>query len=180
METTYHGRPCKRCGGTLRYTRSCACMACQCNKPTETKPPTETYNGTPCKKCGETLRYARDRNCVACTRERNRIKGEKRKARNANIPKRKPGSDRCLSCGKTKPYFFRDYCRECVAAEKTRVPEQHKTFTRCDNCGEWKPYKFTGFCRQCEALEKRRREYWAAQDKIKELEEQQRRYSDPF
>ena len=26
---TYHGRPCKTCGGTKRYKSNCACIACQ-------------------------------------------------------------------------------------------------------------------------------------------------------
>lgn len=180
VENTYHGKPCKRCGGTLRDSRSRACLICKNNRHKEKINISEKIEGSPCKKCGGTLRYVRDRACVACTREKNRIKTEQRRARNAQIPKRERGDQRCQSCGETKNYFFLDYCRECVTAEKTRVPEQHKPFTRCDNCGEWKPYSFKGHCKACEAAEQRRRIHWEAEDKLRELEALQRRYADPF
>lgn len=180
VETTYHGKPCKRCGGTVRLKDSCACIVCA-NKRNKQKINTgEKEHGKPCAVCGETLRYVKDGNCIACTKRKNAIKIAKRRERNATLPKREKGDQFCLSCGQTKNYFFYDYCRECVAAEKARVPEQHKTFTRCDNCGEWKPYSFKGHCKACEAAEHRRRIHWEAEDKLKQIEALQRRYADPF
>lgn len=180
VENTYHGKPCKRCGGTVRDSRSCSCIACK-NKPKKERINTgERIQGRPCKKCGGTERYKSDHTCVACKHEKNRLLIEKRRAASALIPKKKPGDQRCLSCGQTKNYFFLDYCRGCVAAEKNRVPEKHKTFTRCDWCGEWKPYRITEACRACEAANKRHRLEVEAMDKLKALEEARRRYSDPF
>ncbi|HID4300453.1 TPA: hypothetical protein ACXEZB_004375 [Escherichia coli] len=155
-------------------------MLCKYDKQKEKINTGEKEHGKPCAVCGETLRYVKDGNCVACTKRKNAIKIEKRRARNAQIPKRERGDQLCLSCGQTKNYFFLDYCRECVSKEKNREPEQHKTYQRCDNCGEWKPYSFNGFCKQCEFAEKRRRAYWEAQDKLKQLEAERRRYADPF
>lgn len=179
---TYQGRPCKRCGETLRATRTRACIACNSKKKTREPLPTKgTYQGSPCGKCGGTERYHSNRACVACLRERDRIARTKRKEMLAEVlPYRTRNTDRCLGCGETKNYFFLDYCRDCVAAEKHRAPEKQTTFTRCDNCGEWKPYVFKGHCRSCVAAEQRRRIYWETQDKIKEWESHQRRYSDPF
>ncbi len=178
---TYHGKPCKRCGGTLRYVRSCGCVACNLQwRHREKKAATEYITGKPCKVCGETLRYKKDQQCVACRKRKNAIITEKRKAKSALLPIRKPGDQLCLSCGQTKNYFFLDYCRECVNAEKARVPEQHKNFTRCDWCGEWKPYRITGACRACEASHKRHMLRIEAEDKLRELEKRQRRYADPF
>lgn len=179
MQNSYHGKPCKRCGGTIRDSRSCACIACKNTRNKEKINLSEKIEGSPCKRCGGTLRYVKDRACVACTQVRNRKKIEQRKAKSALIPKREPGDQCCLSCGQTKNYFFLDYCRECVAAEKNRVPERH-TLNQCGNCGEWKPYSFKDYCRSCEAAEKRRRLHWEAEDKLKQLEAEQRRYADPF
>ncbi|ENS4749164.1 hypothetical protein ACE1EB_004418 [Salmonella enterica] len=179
-EHFYHGKPCKRCGNTLKYRRGRQCIACK-NKKHDTKlNAAEKYHGGPCGKCGGTLRYKKGRACVACKQEKNKHGTGSYRARSAEIPKRKPGDQLCLSCGQTKNYFFLDYCRECVTAEKHREPEHKTTFTRCNNCGEWKPYSFKEHCRQCEAAEKRRRLYWDSQDKIKEIEQKQRRYNDPY
>lgn len=177
----YHGKPCKRCGGTLRYIRNRACMVCKNVKHTDKFiGPIHMLYGRPCRKCGGTLRYASDHSCAGCAQERNRIKAAKYKAKLADLPKQTPGSDRCLSCGETKNYFFLDYCRECRTAEKQRTPEPEKTYSRCEWCGEWKPYRITGACKTCEAAEKRRRAYWEAEDKLRAVEAAQRRYSDPF
>lgn len=180
VENTYHGKPCKRCGGTLRYLKTSGCIVCQHTKDKPRLNTGEKENGKPCRVCGETLRYLSDGNCVACTKRKNAIKVAKRRAKNATIPKATPGSDRCLSCGETKNYFFLDYCRECRTAEKQRTPEPEKTYSRCEWCGEWKPYRITGACKTCEAAEKRRRAYWEAEDKLRAVEAAQRRYSDPF
>ncbi|EEN1007491.1 hypothetical protein GIC15_22320 [Salmonella enterica] len=39
------------------------------------------FNGNPCRKCNETERYVSTGDCVACTRERARLRDERRKAK---------------------------------------------------------------------------------------------------
>ena len=184
MEYHYHGKPCKRCGGTLRYTRNRGCVEClktaKQRRRTETPKVIEKYHGKPCRVCGETLRYVSGRACVNCRKVKNQKLTLKIKSIYEQLPKRKPGSDRCLSCGETKNYFFLGYCRECVAKEKARIPEQTRGFTRCDWCGEYKRGIVDAICRKCRAAEQRRRLYWEAEDKLRELEKRQRRYEDPF
>ncbi|EIW7310642.1 hypothetical protein MGP47_004443 [Salmonella enterica] len=183
-EHFYHGRPCKRCGGTARNIKSGGCVSCAAKRKGGVKLPLiatgETYHGKPCKHCGTTEKYKSNRACKHCTAEKRKILAIKRKELSVTLPPRERGTERCLSCGETKNYFFLDYCRECVAAEKHRVPGLDRTINRCDNCGVWKPYIFKGVCRQCVAAEKRRRIFWAVEDKIKELEQRQRRYNDPY
>ncbi|EFN5169672.1 hypothetical protein FQJ65_01250 [Escherichia coli] len=177
--STYYGRPCKRCGGTLRDSRDNACIICKNTRNKEKINTAEKVEGKPCRVCGGTLRYEKGGQCVACTKRKNAIKIEKRRAANALIPKRQRHDQRCSNCGETKNYFFLEYCRECVEKHKRQAPEKH-TLNRCDNCGVYKSYAFIGHCKQCQYAEKRRRLYWETQDKIKENIERQRRYSDPF
>lgn len=182
-EHIYHGKPCKRCGGTARDIRSSGCLTCRAKRRGGVKLPLiatgETYHGRPCKHCGTTEKYKSNRACKHCTAEKRKILAIQRKAANATLPPRETGEDRCLCCGQTKNYFFLDYCRECVAAEMNRKPESFD-LQRCDNCGEWKAYHFKEFCRACEAAENRRRLYWQSEDKIREIERKHRTYDDPF
>lgn len=182
-EHIYHGRPCKRCGGTARDKRSANCLTCRAKRRGGVKLPLittgETYHGKPCKHCGTTEKYRSNRACKHCTAEKRKILAIQRKKAAAVLPPREKGLDRCLCCGKTKNYFFLDYCRECVSDEMNRKPESFD-LQRCDNCGEWKAYHFKGFCRACEAAESRRRLYWQSEDKIREIENKRRAYDDPF
>lgn len=161
----YHGKPCKRCGGTARSVARGDCMTCK-NRRREALTPINNpkfVEGKPCKYCGETLRYASTRQCVKCNRECTR---EKNKLRDLNKPEPRERYDQpCLQCGKYHNYFFLDYCHDCtkeVRRKQSRLTEGK----RCLDCGEWKYYHFKDYCRKCVAAETKRRE---GQDYYKRL-----------
>lgn len=156
----YHGRPCKRCGGTARDVRSSNCLTCRGKRKGGLKldliASRETYHGQPCRNCGTTEKYKSNRACKHCTIERNKQTAIKRREAAAKVPFRERGLDRCLGCGETKNYFFLDYCRECV--NKTNNRKDSVYLQRCSSCGEWKTYHFHDFCRKCKAAERKRRQ----------------------
>ncbi len=95
---TYNGRPCKSCGATLRYSSTCACVACAIKKGLEKhyksmgkiftgveltqqqisilnrdeakEKGKRYYHGMSCKHCGNTMKYVTTRSCVSCTIDR--------------------------------------------------------------------------------------------------------------
>ncbi|EJN5909426.1 hypothetical protein ABE356_000218 [Escherichia coli] len=162
MDYFYHGKPCKRCGGTARYTNSRGCMHCHSTRAAQKegaiKTVTQFVEGSPCKNCGSTKKYAKGRSCVACTLARKEQRAEKRKEKQLVYEKAIPGKEPCKGCGEFKTYHFRDYCRKCLAQQRKGWRIENKEFQQCMNCGEWKSYTFKDYCRKCQAAELKRRE----------------------
>lgn len=90
----YIGKPCKRCSGTLRYTRNSHCVRCDRAdsflKPRRFNPVLQqhrdnraaardaglrTFEGTPCANCGSTARYVSNNNCQHCDSKRKKPHG---------------------------------------------------------------------------------------------------------
>lgn len=86
----FHGKPCRTCGGTIRYVTAKSCVVCKraaClewkkanqgypkRKPwvadssinIKTKQP--TLSGRPCTRCGFAVRFARTGQCVRCEKQ---------------------------------------------------------------------------------------------------------------
>jgi hypothetical protein len=136
-EKHYHGLPCERCEGTLRYRSSMRCVACQkaqsaarheaCKAPeTDAK----CFRGKPCVTCGDTLRYTRDKKCATC---RNRTSSALYAKKSADGCARKPwdGSEvsekhyhgnPCKVCSGTLRY--KAAAKACVACAKRRGVER--------------------------------------------------------
>lgn len=168
MEHFYHGKPCKRCGGTARDLKGCQCLHCK-NKPTgKPRTPAETYESKPCKVCGATTRYKKGRACKPCKLAKSLTE---QKTRRESIPNRERGVERCQGCGWMPNYFFYDFCRKCQAKQKKgSFNSDRENWLQCGNCGIWKNYIFKDYCKACQALEKRRREYWQEWDRLEYLE----------
>ncbi len=159
MDYFYHGKPCKRCGGTARYN-SGGCMNCHSRRatrePGNIHGPASFYDGKPCQHCGTTKKYQSDRSCVECKRLRAEARKAKRQQESQNRKKTEPGQDVCRGCGETKNYFFLDYCRKCQAQQRKGWRKEQKQGIRCLHCGETKYYAFNDYCKKCQANEKRR------------------------
>jgi hypothetical protein len=77
-DETFHGRPCRYCKGTTRWTRNTSCVTCF---PKREKKLTlrqaavqrgdRFFEGKPCKWCQGTSRYAVNGTCVRCANDRN-------------------------------------------------------------------------------------------------------------
>lgn len=171
MEIYYHGRPCKRCGSTLKYRRGRGCLSCRNIVNKIPLPRKSTYQGSKCNVCGGVERYESNRACVACVRIKNRLAAERRKEQLNKIPLTPKSDHRCLSCGCTPSYYFLDFCRKCLNKQKRK--EWGQNLNRCCSCGEFKNYPFKDFCRKCAAAERKRR-------KAAEEAEQLRKYESPF
>lgn len=164
----YHGRPCKRCGGTARSVERGDCMVCKSKRREKLEPINNPkfVEGRPCKHCGSTTRYASTRQCVKCIRERTRLKNQERDKALSEIEPRAVYDERCLGCGEYKGYFFLDYCHDCKKKQRKGWSRYIAKGIRCAGCGEIKHYSFKDYCRKCRATEIKRKE---GNDYFKEL-----------
>ncbi len=69
----YHGKPCKKCGGTLRFISNTECVYCRQENRKRSREKRaglakrrKIYDGKPCKVCGNTKRYVSNDNCIKC------------------------------------------------------------------------------------------------------------------
>lgn len=86
-DLTYNGRPCKNCGGTLRYKSSRGCLRCVNESPERDARAAlrqatadarnsailsgaPRYNGRPCKHCGNIERFTANSGCVKCVSDK--------------------------------------------------------------------------------------------------------------
>jgi len=154
----YHGRPCKRCGGTARSVARGDCMTCKSRRRDKLEPINrpQFVEGKPCKYCGETTRYASTRQCVKCLREKTRLKNQERDRQLAEIEPRARFDDKCLGCGQYKSYFFLDYCHDCKKKQRKGWKRYLAEGIRCAGCGVVKHYAFKDYCRKCHAAETKR------------------------
>lgn len=138
---TYEGRPCKRCGGTTRYTSNGHCIynsihfyQRQDRQVTERQvarsASENTYNGRPCKVCGETLRFTKSARCVKDSFHRatpkHRVKPaiDKKPATTYNgVP--------CGKCGGTLRFVTSRNCVPCARAYRKTIRGKYVRPERC-------------------------------------------------
>lgn len=120
-DNKFHGKPCRTCGGTLRYVTAKACGKCvACSRaqgltsklpahiPVDPSITDETTQPTfiaprPCKRCGLRTRYVKSgRNCVRCKKQWRRDKETANPKYHSSIYK---------NCGIT-PEQYQQMCEE--------------------------------------------------------------------
>lgn len=139
----FHGKPCRTCGGTLRYrTRKAAgkCVACAKSQgsvsalpdfvPVDMSITAETSQPTfiaarPCKRCGSKVRYMKSgKNCVRCKKQWRRD-NEKFNPRYKNELARKLGITRQKYWEMVESQDWR--CFICKEIPKILVPDHCHT-----------------------------------------------------
>lgn len=124
----YRGKPCPRCGLTLRYRSSHRCVACVTTGG--------FYHGNECARCGSNLRYIATDKCVACAKKRASEWNKEHRVPQINIPLRQQRENRtaaliagtkrfegrpCGKCGTTTRYTKGNRCVACdTAAQRVR------------------------------------------------------------
>ncbi len=133
----FHGKPCRRCGMTLRYLNSRRCVACNLAKDQRRRAANYTryvgvaidgrsqqYEGAPCSACGGRLRYLKTSCCVTCTKVHNddrhdpKVRQLYANARTNRALAFDSGAQRyegkpCRRCGCTTKYTRNSTCVQC-------------------------------------------------------------------
>lgn len=103
-ENQFHGKPCRTCGGTLRYKTPKPCGKCVvCAKSSVTKRYADRraysiatgqtiFEGEPCRTCGNLKRYVKTRRCVDCTKVGKKRCADKYRERDRGKPRKRTNS----------------------------------------------------------------------------------------
>jgi hypothetical protein len=138
---TYNGRPCKKCGATLRYSSTCACVACSIKKGLEKHYKSmgkiftgvelserqisslnyedakekghKLYHGMKCRNCGNTLRYTSSRGCVDCLSVRYEKKRKESVPIEKFLEKKTASYNYDLAKEKNFSHFHGMKCKQC-------------------------------------------------------------------
>lgn len=116
----FHGKPCRRCGGTERFAASRNCVPCVTlayrKRGQRRGGAGAHFVGDACAKCGHNLRYASSGVCVTCDRARAKAKREVAKQSGVKTYDGNP----CSKCGGTLRRFGIGDCVACARASARR------------------------------------------------------------